>query len=485
MKQHIRSLDIRALNIRALGVFAGLAGLGIALAAWQPAAAQDAPPSAAGPAVPGGPPPIAAEQDLMDPGEGAGPPGSDMFSNDIVVLGDVDPKVRKAMVIVNGAVITDLDIAQRLRLIEIANGRPFSQEQRERIRYQVLNNLIDEKLQIDAAAEKDLKIEDKDIEERFDIVARNFRKSPGEFSDYLKKSGTSKKTLTDQIHSEIAWSKVLRRKVEPFINVGDDEVQAIVDRIQASKGQNEFHLAEILLTANADNENTIRDRVQNLEQELRAGSSFVAYARQYSEAATAGVGGDLGWVQLAQLAPELRDVVGQMKVGDLSPPVRVSNGYMIVYLRERREIGGKDPLDTVVTAKQVRVPLPKDTSDASMKPLVDKLTRITARGGCGKTEDMARDIGGTASDVPQLRIRDLPPGLQNTVQRLQVGEATPPFATQQDIRVLVLCGKDESQAEMQGPSFDEIYAQLNEQRVSMAARRLMRDLRRDAIVDYR
>ena len=68
---------------------------------------------------------------------------------------------------------------------------------------------------------------------------------------------------------------------------------------------------------------------------------------------------------------------------------------------------------------------------------------------------------------------------------MQIGEATNPFGTIKDgIRVLVLCGRDDPQ-EANAPSFDRIYAQLSEDRVNKRAQRYLRDLRRDAVVDYR
>jgi peptidyl-prolyl cis-trans isomerase SurA len=68
---------------------------------------------------------------------------------------------------------------------------------------------------------------------------------------------------------------------------------------------------------------------------------------------------------------------------------------------------------------------------------------------------------------------------------LQVGQASPPFGSAQEgVRVLVICGRDDAQAAA-GPNAETIMAQLEEQRVNMRARRYLRDLRRDAVVDYR
>lgn len=68
--------------------------------------------------------------------------------SNVQLLGKVDPHLRKATAIVNGAVITGTDVDQRLALIVLANGGQIPEAERDRLRLQVLRNLIDEKLQI-------------------------------------------------------------------------------------------------------------------------------------------------------------------------------------------------------------------------------------------------------------------------------------------------------------------------------------------------
>ena len=57
---------------------------------------------------------------------------------EFTLFGKGDPHVRKATAIVNGEVITGTDIDQRLALIILANGGKVSNEERERLRLQVL-----------------------------------------------------------------------------------------------------------------------------------------------------------------------------------------------------------------------------------------------------------------------------------------------------------------------------------------------------------
>ena len=67
---------------------------------------------------------------------------------------------------------------------------------------------------------------------------------------------------------------------------------------------------------------------------------------------------------------------------------------------------------------------------------------------------------------------------------MQVGQATQPFGSiDEGVRILVICGRDEVNAS--APSRDEVFAQLNEERVNMRSRRYLRDLRRDAVIEFR
>src|SRR5688500_10840405 len=73
------------------------------------------------------------------------------------------PGVRKATAIVNGDVITGTDVDQRTALILAAAGGQITPEELPRLREQVLRNLVDETLQIQAAEARDIKIEQSEI----------------------------------------------------------------------------------------------------------------------------------------------------------------------------------------------------------------------------------------------------------------------------------------------------------------------------------
>jgi peptidyl-prolyl cis-trans isomerase SurA len=104
--------------------------------------------------------------------------------------------------------------------------------------------------------------------------------------------------------------------------------------------------------------------------------------------------------------------------------------------------------------------------------------------GCGGADKLATDFHGEIVQSDQVKLRDLPTTLQNMMLPMQVGQATLPYGNLEDgVRVLVICGRDE--VDPSAPSYDEVYNQLNDERINIRARRYLRDLRRDAVIEFR
>ena len=402
-------------------------------------------------------------------------------------FGNADPNVRKATAIVNGDVITGTDVDQRLALVLLANGgSKLPPEEMQRLREQILRNLVDETLQIQAAKAAEIKIEQRDIDNYYTQYLKNFKQTPQQFETYLRQVGSSPASLKRQIQGELAWSRLQRREIEPFVNVADEEVRSVIERLNASKGTQEYRIGEIFLSSTPETAAETRANATRIVQQLRQGASFLAYARQFSEASTAAVGGDLGWVRAEQLPEQLAETARVLPVGQVSDPIAIPGGFSIIAVQDSRKVLTADPRDAVLSLKQLSISFPKGMNRTQAEPLVQRLAQ-TARnmGGCGRAEEAAGQIGAEVVSSDQVKVRDLPPALQNMLLQLSIGQATTPFGTfEEGVRVLVLCGRDDPDT-ASGPTFDQVYAQLNDDRVNRRARRYLRDLRRDAVVDYR
>ncbi|OQW76085.1 MAG: peptidylprolyl isomerase [Proteobacteria bacterium ST_bin13] len=403
------------------------------------------------------------------------------------VFGKLDPNVRKPTAIVNDAIITGTDVDQRVALLIAANNVKPSPEDRERLRLQVLSGLIDETLQIQEAKASDITVTKEEIDRSFAGVARSFNKPVPELRIYLRAVGSSERSLRRQIEAELSWSRYLRRKVEPFINVGDTEVAGIIARIKANQGAEEFHVKEIYLTASPEREQQVLSEARALISEIQKGQKpFEQVAHDRSEASTAAVGGDLGWVRAGQLPETLAQAAVEMRVNQLAGPVPVPGGYSILYLVDTRTIGTSDPRDTQLNLRQISMAFKAGITQAEATEKVSAFAKMTQEiKGCGDVAKAAAAFGAEVVDNDSIKVRDLPPQLQDIMLKLQIGESTPPFGSPTDgVRALVLCGRDEPKVAGL-PSMEQVRQQMEQRGVNLRADHKLRDLRRDAIVEYR
>ena len=172
--------------------------------------------------------------------------------------------------------------------------------------------------------------------------------------------------------------------------------------------------------------------------------------------------------------------------GQLMGPIDGGNEYSILLLIDKRQIGMADPRDAVMSLKQISIDFPPGTTPEQAEGRAGAFVEaVQQMNGCGDANAKAAAIGALTVDNDQIAVRALPEPLQNVLLALNIGQSTPPFGDlREGIRVLMLCGRDDP-APVQGPNMDQLMAQLENDRINKRAQRYLRDLRRDAVIEYR
>jgi len=409
--------------------------------------------------------------------------GLDLPAN-LQIFGKADPNIRKPTAIVNDVVITGTDVDHRVALIVGLQKINIKPEERDQLRVAMLRQLIDETLQIQEAKANEITVEPKEIEQGFTRVSRNFGRTPEEMRTWLKQNGSSERSVKRQIEAEMAWSRLLRRRVN--INVGDAEIEAMIKRMEEAKGSDEYHVYEIYQNATADRAQEVFAGMQKMIQQMRDGSPFDYLARTYSESSTKAQGGDLGWVRPGMLPDALAKAAQEMQPGQVAGPIELPTGFSILYLAEKRQVLMPNPLDAQLSLRQLTITFAPGTTEAQATARAADFAKATqAIKGCGDVAKVATAENADVVDKDGIALGSLPAALQNIIMPLQVGQVTQPFGTIQDgVRVLVICGRDEPKmANM--PTVDQLRDKIEDERVSLRGLRMMRDLRRDALVEYR
>jgi peptidyl-prolyl cis-trans isomerase SurA len=377
--------------------------------------------------------------------------------------------VQSIAAVVNDDIISIFDLTARLKLVIFSSNLDDTPETRQRLVPIVLRGLIDERLQLQEA-EAELEKQNKAPE--------------GSLDELLAAKGIDRSTLVAQIRATLAWSKLVRRQIRPTVDVGKDEIDEALARMEDLKDKPQNLLAEIFLAVDyPEEEEEVRQTAERLVLQIAGGASFPALARQFSESATALSGGDLGWVPQGQLEEELDKTVQLMEPPALSKPIRTLAGYSILLLRDRRIAGGDRGMS--VSLRQIHLPVPADATTegiTSQSALAKTIGETVA--GCDDMGRLGEELGSALSgDLGWIDAEDLPQNLRETVLGLEIGEVSEPVRTQDAVLLLMVCDRKEPEAVI--PAREEVTDALFLQRVEMMARRYLRDMRRSASVDRR
>ena len=407
-----------------------------------------------------------------------------------VALGLLAPPPQKARgqeimriaAVVNDDVISIYDLAARIDIVVASSNLTDAPELRRQIAPQVLRSLVDEHLQIQEATRLDIAVGEKEIQFAINRIEKNRDIGVGGFDSFVNAHRLDREAVVVQIKAAIAWSKVINRRLNSAITVGEDEIDEALARLESSRGQPENRVAEIFLSIESpEQEREILKTAENLVAQLRQGAEFSGIARQFSQSATSAVGGDIGWVIAGQLPAPIDAVLPDMAAGEISKIIRTFDGVHIVKLLDRRTVLTADPMKTRLKLAQLII----DDYAANQELVQEKIARAHAEAeSCADMLRLSADfISPQSGDLGKLSLGDMPLDLRQAVSQMEAMALSAPLPFGGGFRILMVCERDEATIDL--PSRSDLRQAIGNRRLELQARRYLRDLRRSAFVDVR
>lgn len=388
--------------------------------------------------------------------------------------------------VVNNDLITVFDLQNRVRLTMVTSNLPDTPETYRRLAPQVLRALIDEKLKTQEAKRLNIKVEPPEIDAIVAKIEAGNKMPPGKMKEFLESAGVPIQALRDRVGADIAWNKLIGMELGRSIRISEDEIDDIMRQADANKGKPEYHVAEIVLPVDSpEQEREVAQLANRLIRQLQSGTPFAAVAQNFSRSATAAVGGDLGWVKSGEMEASIESALLRLQPGQISDAIRTDEGFSILMLRNRRANPGAAAGSQMVSLTQVIVPTPSNatTSQESVaRAQAESLTKPAT--ACADMERAAKSSGSPMSgSLGTVPIESLPDDIQKSIKDLALNTPTKPERTKNGFRVLMVCERKTSDAVTQ--QREQIRDRLTDDRLSISARRYLRDLRRSAFIDVR
>lgn len=262
------------------------------------------------------------------------------FLSVVVTLTFAAPTTSYAQVVViaNGSPITEYDIQQRMKLDAISQKSPNRQL--------AINDLIDDRLKIARAKVYGLEVGDSEITGAFENMAGRQHITVAQFTQVLERSGISPNTVKARIRAEMTWQQLIRGKYNSSLQIGDSDIaKALKDKNEGDApavGYIYTLYPVMVVVARGSSEATIsakRSEAENLRSRFASCADGLAMARGLRDVAVR----DPITKNSADLSPQLRDLLGNIQVGRLTPPEVTAQGLQMFAVCNKKESATDSP----------------------------------------------------------------------------------------------------------------------------------------------
>ena len=262
--------------------------------------------------------------------------------------------VEQVLVKVNGEIITKTEfearqvaaLSNRPELAKASSASPEFQRAVAEITPDLILNAVDELLLIQRGRESGFSLGD----QQFATIVENIRKSnnledEARFKEALRQEGLTMDDLRRNLERQMLVQQVTRVEIMDKISINDEEARAYYDQHRNEfTSPTEITLREILIEVptsdrgvNVAEDDAARASAEDIRKRLLAGEPFPRLAGELSAASSKANGGLIGPIHTDELAPQLRDLLAPMNVGDITSVLRTQRGYQILKLETRTD----------------------------------------------------------------------------------------------------------------------------------------------------
>lgn len=358
------------------------------------------------------------------------------------------------LAVVNQELVTAGELQQRMdrvREAAVRNGtRPPPDDE---LRRQVLDALIDERVQITYAREGGQRVEDAELDRAVSNVAVQNQITLAQLRERLRTEGVDYGRFRNNVRDQILVERIREREVQARLRITDAEIDDVIAKQRAAAGgASQFNIAQILVTvpegADAARVAERRIRAENALARVRAGESFEAVAREVSEDGNKAQGGVIGMRPADRLPDVFVERIKDLKTGELSPTLlRTGAGFHVLKVIERR-----DAAAFTVTQTRARHILLRTSAQLTEQAAIARLAGFKQQIVSGRKtfEQLARENSEDSSAVSGGELGWTSPGslvpeFEETMNALPLGGISDPVVSRFGVHLIQVMERRDTQ----------------------------------------
>ena len=359
---------------------------------------------------------------------------------------------------------------------------------------QVLERLISDKAQLQAARLSGLRIDDNTIQNAVQNVAQQNQMTVEQLRQRLTADGIAFAAFQNELRDELLVNRFRQREVDARVVVTDSEIDQFLTEQETGPGTASFdiNLAQIFVAvpeaATAAQIAALQAKAQTAFDKARSGSDFTALAAEFSDAPTRTTGGVMG-LQSAERYPTLFvDATKDMRAGGIAGPIRSGAGFHIFKVIEKRQAGVPGVNITQTKARHILLRVsPQQTEVSAKAKLLDAKKRMAA--GQAEFAALARDISddGSAKDGGELGWANpgmFVPEFEQMMNSLAPGQISDPLVSRFGVHLIQVMERRDTKLSTRDQR-EMVRAGLREKKQDDAYTLWAQEIRGRAYVEYR
>ena len=387
--------------------------------------------------------------------------------------------------IVNDEPITVMDLKDRMQLIIISSNLPNDLETRKNLNGQVLQSLINEKLQSQEAAKLGIRVTTQETDNNIKFIENNNNMKNGTLIDTLYENGVPRSALPIRVKANIILEKLLQQVIRPKVKINQNEVNNEYNNYLSNEGKHEYKFSEITFNYNSLSENTDTILIaKQIRKKIIEENNFEIIAQRINENGTGKFKKDMNWKLKNNINIKNYDAIKGLKINDVSELILSNTGVSIIKIDDKRKILIPDVSSSVEDISFISFDLPinKNKTDSLLKEIATQTININT---CKEMSEKTKTIGNKKGKyIGKILLKNLPEYFTSELKKIGINKPSKPILAEDGIYVVMICERN-TKLNQEFALKEMIKSNISSRSINILKERYLLDLNRKALIDVR
>ena len=386
--------------------------------------------------------------------------------------------------IVNDEPITMMDLDSRMRLIIISSNLPNNADTRKNLSGQVLQSLINERLQQQEAKKLGIRVSDQEVENNIKFIENQNNMQENQLVETLFKNGVPKSVLPKRLKANLIMEKLLNNIIKPKVIINNSEVNNEYNNIVSNNGKLEYKYSEISFNfTNISKKENLILIAKQIRKKITEENNFDTIAKRIQENGTGSYKNN-DWKLLNKINQDIYSNIKSLDINEISDLIITNTGISIIKMNDKREFKIPDLSDSVTDISFISFDLPINKKKVDV--VTENIIKITNNlKSCDEMTNLSKVYGNKKGKyIGKVLLKNLPNYFTEEIKQLNLNQPSKPIVADDGIYVTMICNNNKK-LNQEYAIKETIKNNIRTRSIKTLRERYLLDLNRKALIDVR